>query len=158
MRQSIAGFKYGGRREYGTFYAAELAAHYGAFIKRLGPDVLIPVPVHRSRKRMRGYNQAEVLAYELEKLLHIPVLSEVLIRTRKTVPQKELDDKERLFNLSKAFAVDDKYKSRLLPVNKAIIIDDIYTTGSTIEACSRILKKEGVNKVYFLVLCIGKGF
>lgn len=81
----------------------------------------------------------------------IPVEADLLIRIKRTQPQRELNPEERLKNLQEAFeAVPRK------PVPRCVIlIDDIYTTGSTIEACSRVLKQAGVEKVYFAVICIG---
>lgn len=154
MRRSIAGFKYGGSLEYAQFYGRELARHYGKWIKAHG-DILVPVPLHRKKKRIRGYNQAEVLAREVGKRVQVPVAGEFLCRTKATLPQKELNDKERLKNLSQAFAVE---KNHFFTAEKVMLVDDIYTTGSTIEACAKVLYKAGIKEVYFLSICIGKGF
>ncbi len=150
---SIARFKYHGRREYAAFYAACMADVLGGFIRDCHADVFIPVPLHRSRRQRRGYNQAEVLARELSALTGIPVCSDLIGRVRKTSPMKELSASERQNNLKKAFKIlrnDVKLKT-------IIIIDDIYTTGSTIDAMSRELKEAGVEKIYFMTLAIGRG-
>ncbi len=154
MSQSIARFKYKGSLEYAEFYGEEITTHYGKWIKAHG-DILVPIPLHKRKKRIRGYNQAEILAEVIGKKLQMPVKSRLLYRIRDTLPQKELNDKERLKNLSKAFEVD---REHFFPVDKVILVDDIYTTGSTIEACAKILYKAGVKEVYFLSICIGKGF
>lgn len=158
MRNSIAAFKYGGRKEYGTYYSQQLLRVYGNWMKKIAPDALIPVPLHKSREKRRGFNQAELLAGHLGKAMGVPVLGDVLVRDKKTKPQKELNDKERLKNLKQAFAVKAEKEGILDTLNKVILVDDIYTTGSTIEACTEVLKKAGVNNIYFLTLCIGKGF
>lgn len=150
---SIARFKYGGRREYAAFYAACMARVLGNFIRACGADALVPVPLHKSRKQKRGYNQAEVLARELSALTGIPVYADLIGRVKKTVPMKELSAAQRQNNLKKAFKIlrnDVKLKT-------IIIVDDIYTTGSTIDAVSRELKNAGVEKVYFVALAIGRG-
>ncbi len=150
---SIARFKYHGRREYAAFYAACMVNALGGFIRGCHADAFIPVPLHRSRRRRRGYNQAEVLARELSALTGIPVCGDLIGRVRKTAPMKELSASERQNNLKKAFKIlrnDVKLKT-------IIIIDDIYTTGSTIDAMSRELKKAGVEKIYFMTLAIGRG-
>ena len=151
--RSMAAVKYKNKREYLDFYGAALAARYEKQIRRIHADVLVPVPVHPSRKRARGFNQAEVLAFCLGKRLGIPVEPGMLIRDKKTKPQKELSAAERLKNLSGAFragTVPDGIKTVLL-------VDDIYTTGSTVEACARALRSAGVSRVYFVVICMTGG-
>ena len=150
---SIARFKYHGRREYAAFYAARMAEVLGNFIRACGADALVPVPLHKSRKQKRGYNQAEVLARELSALTGIPVRDDLIGRVKETAPMKELSAAERQNNLKKAF----KILRNDVKLDTIIIIDDIYTTGSTIDAVSRELKNAGVGKVYFVALAIGRG-
>ncbi|MGF7141937.1 ComF family protein [Anaerotaenia torta] len=159
MRTSVAGFKYRGRKEYAVFYIRELVRLYGERIRKLSPDAIVPVPLHRSKYRERGYNQAEVLARGIGRELQLPVYSRLLVRDRKTLPQKKLSDKERRRNLTEAFRVGGhpSGKSPSVP-ERILLVDDIYTTGSTVDACSRILKAHGAKEVYFIVLCIGKGY
>ena len=159
MKQSISKFKYNSRKEYAEFYIDEVLNRYEDKIKKLSFDAIVPIPIHRSKHRERGFNQAEILARGIGKQLTIPVVSDLLIRNRKTLPQKQLSDKERLRNLSEAFQwnkkAGDQFHSEM---KKVLLIDDIYTTGSTIEACTNVLKSNGIKEVYFIVLCIGKGF
>lgn len=152
-RHSMAQIKYNNKREYLDFYGAAMAARYGHAFQRMGADCLIPVPIHPSRRRERGFNQAEVLADIVGERLGIPVRPELLVRRKKTKPQKDLAPAERLENLSGAFAAGCMDKN----VKSVILIDDIYTTGSTIEACARALKEAGVERVYFAVLCAAGG-
>lgn len=161
-RRSMAAVKYKNRREYLDFYAEAIAHRYGKWIASLNADALIPVPVHPARLRKRGFNQAEELAVRLSRLTELPVIPDLLIRTRRTAPQKELGPEERLKNLQQAFAVSSEYQApgrpplapRTIP-SCVILVDDIYTTGSTVEACTRILKQSGVERVYFVTVCIG---
>lgn len=159
MKHSIAGFKYHSRKEYAKFYVDELVSLYENNIRKISPDAIVPIPIHRSKYLERGYNQADILAKGIGKEMEIPVISDLLIRNKKTLPQKKLSDIERLRNLSEAFQYNDKaadnYKKQL---TKVLLVDDIYTTGSTMEACSNVLKSNGIHEVYFIVLCIGKGF
>ena len=154
IKNSLYQFKYHNKREYGEFYGLELKNRYEAIIKNWDADVLIPVPLHKSKLRKRGYNQAEIIANSIGKFLDIPVDSQLLNRNKKTLAQKELNDKERLKNLENAFNIGEK----VVKYNKVIIVDDIYTTGTTIDSCSKILIDAGVDKVYYISLCIGKGF
>ena len=156
MSKSIADFKYKGKREYVDFYIEEILRAYQTELKQIRPDVLIPIPVHSSKLRERGFNQAELIAVGLGKHLDIPVESHLIIRTRKTLPQKELDDKERLKNLEMAFVMNDK--ANLDNIHKVVLVDDIYTTGSTIEACTKVLNQYGIKGVYYISVCIGQGF
>lgn len=159
MKKSIYNFKYGGRREYKDFYINSMIEHLGDKIKEVNPDVLIPVPLYKAKKRKRGFNQAELLAIGIGDRLQIPVLKNGLIRNKNTLPQKQLSNIERIKNLEKAFSICHKeLKSYGKPILKVMLVDDIYTTGSTVEACTRILKAEGINQVSFICLCIGKGF
>ena len=156
-KKSMADIKYRNRREYLDFYAEAVCLRYGKLLMRLGADALVPVPVHPSRRRQRGFNQAEVLADEIGRRLDVPVYPNLLVRTKKTAPQKELSAAERLKNLSGAFAFGrpgerrERVWFRLLmegrfPDGKkppavpetVILVDDIYTTGSTMEACARV--------------------
>ena len=159
MKKSISDFKYCYKKEHAKYYIEKLIEVYGNTITKLAPDAIVPVPIHKSKYRERGYNQAEILAKGISRELNIPVLSHLLIRNKKTLPQKQLSDKERLRNLQEAFAINeiiaDEHLNRL---NKILIVDDIYTTGSTIEACTNVLIKHGIEHVYFITLCIGKGF
>ena len=154
MKQSIARFKYGGSLEYAPIYGKELVKQYGSWIKKHA-DILVPVPLYKKKERARGYNQTEVLANAVGKMLDIPVEAKLLKRIKDTKPQKELNDKERLKNLSEAFFIN---KKELYKFEKVMLVDDIYTTGSTIEACANILYRAGISEVYFLSVCIGKGF
>ena len=159
MKHSIAEFKYHSKKEYANFYLDELIDHYGEKIKKLAPDIIVPIPIHASKYRQRGYNQAGILAKGIGKRLGIPVAAHFLIRNRKTLPQKKLSDKERLRNLSEAFQLNEKFaRQENNKVAKVLLVDDIYTTGSTIEVCTNVLKSNGISEVFFIVLCIGKGF
>ena len=116
-------------------------------------EVLVPIPLHQSRRRKRGFNQAELLAKALSVRSGIPMDASLLIRTKKTHAQKELNDQERLANLKDAFSI----QRRNIPYHNLILVDDIYTTGSTIDTAARLLKEYGVQKVYFLCICVGMG-
>lgn len=154
MRKSIHKFKYMGRREYGRFYGTAAWKYERELLEKWAPEVLIPVPVHISRKTDRGYNQAEVFARALAEKMGLPVATDVVIRKKKTKAQKDLDPEERRKNLEYAFT---KGKNPLL-WRRVLLIDDIYTTGSTADAVSRVLKECGAGEIYVLSICIGKGF
>ena len=154
-RRSMASIKYKNRREYLDFYAQAMNLRFAKRVRVWGAKALVPVPIHSSRRRERGFNQAEELAERLSDYWGIPVDTKLLIRKKKTLPQRDLGPSQRLKNLQEAFDLHPSVSDKI--PESVIIIDDIYTTGSTVEACSRILKKAGVKRVYFLAICIGKG-
>ena len=153
MRESIAKYKYGGRREYAEFYAEEILLACVREIVRWKAEVLIPIPLHPSRRRKRGYNQAELLAAKLSEKSGIPMDADYLLRSKKTRAQKELSDRERLENLKNAFSV----RKKKVPYQRIILVDDIYTTGSTMDEAARILKENGAEFIYFLCISVGRG-
>ncbi len=154
VNTSIYQFKFHNRRIYAEYYAKEMYRLFWKDLERWKIDVIIPVPLHRKRKRKRGYNQAEILAKELGKLSDIPVDTKFVRRNKFTRPQKELDAKARKDNLKKAFTVDEtKYRGKHI-----LIIDDIYTTGATINAVAELLLSKTTCKVWFLTISIGQDF
>ena len=126
---------------------------YGRWLQAVRPDALIPVPVHASKKRLRGYNQSELIAQALSKLSGIPVNTSLIIRQKKTLPQKNLSGQERQNNLKRAF----KIHRNDVKLNTIVVIDDIYTTGSTIDAMTETLMESGIQRVYFMTLAVGRG-
>lgn len=154
MRKAIQNIKYHGELYGGLFFADQIAERYGAWVRKLSPDVIIPVPLHKKRMRFRGFNQAVCLAGRIGEKLGIAVDAEYLIRTENTRPQKGLGSRARINNLQKGFAIRE---GRAMNYRCVLLVDDIYTTGATLEACARVLKRAGTRHVYFLCLCIGKG-
>ena len=156
-REPVSGavyrFKYKNKRNWGRIFAGELAETYGEQIRLWKIDEIIPIPLHASKKRKRGFNQAEIIARELSRLTGIPCRTGALLRIRKTAPQKLVGGREREENLRGAFAVDRRWK----PQKNILLTDDIYTTGATVERAAKMLKKAGVQNVYFLTISIGQG-
>lgn len=152
IQQSIYRFKYGGRRKYAQFFAKMMYQKLieTTFFHKI--DLIIPVPVSKERLKQRGYNQAEELAKHLSKISKIPYNKDILIRQKHTKPQSALSPTQRRENLSGAFATTAPLPSK----HKVILmIDDIYTTGSTINHCSKKLKQCGATEIYSCVVCIG---
>lgn len=152
MRGSVAAFKFHNKREYAEFYGMELAAALEPFLGKWNPQVCVPVPLHRKKRKSRGYNQAELLALQISRRCEIPVRFNLVERIKETSPQKELGRKKRKNNLKNAF----KIKEHDVELKRVLLVDDIYTTGSTIDAISEILRGAGVKEIYFAVLCSGK--
>jgi ComF family protein len=112
-------------------------------------DFFIPVPLHPEKQKERGFNQAELLALELTWLFDIPTVSGLLFRTKETRHQFDLPKAERFRNVKGAFEVKG---AGFLSGKNVLLIDDIYTTGSTIAECTRVLKEAGARKIHVLTL------
>lgn len=107
------------------------------------PQWIVPVPLHLSRLRTRGYNQALELARPLSRALGMPLRADALLRSRPTAAQTELGALARRRNVREAFAAGE---STAWPAHVALL-DDVMTTGATLAACARVLKQEGVQRV-----------
>lgn len=102
-------------------------------------EALIPVPIHPLRRRKRGYNQAELIAQSLGKLLDIPVLSLDLKRVKDTPSQTHLTAKQRHQNLTKAFQMERADSAKL---TRIALIDDVITTGATMQALAKLIQSK----------------
>ncbi len=151
MRRSVTRYKYYGCREYGDFYAKAMYRYAKMELREWKPDLIVPVPVHRSKERMRGFNQAAYLAERISRYTGIPADMGLVQKNIKTKSQKKLNALQRRKNLERAFCVTGDVRGKDI-----LVIDDVYTTGSTIDAMASCLKKKGAENVYFLTVCIGR--
>jgi ComF family protein len=110
---------------------------------------IVPVPLARSRKRERGYNQSELLALEIGRLWNVPVWSESVTRERATRTQTELTPGERLSNVAGAFRVRENAAQKLRGAH-VIVVDDVVTTGATLGACALALFEAGARIISYL--------
>jgi ComF family protein len=114
-------------------------------VRRAGgerPDIIAPVPLHRTRLFHRSFNQADLLARHLGKALGIPVHSRMLTRTRRTLAQSGLDAAQRRRNIRGAFACQRRNAIDLAG-GRVALVDDVMTTGATLAECCRTLKGAG---------------
>ena len=152
VKASLSNFKYKGRREFAEYYADKLYEHFHTALSKINISAVVPVPIHPERLKSRGYNQAELIAGILAKKLNLPIITDYLVRSKNTLAQKNLDPVSRRKNLKEAFRINKNSKFYTSQIKNVLLIDDIYTTGSTADACSAILKETGTEKVY--VLCV----
>jgi len=112
-------------------------------------NIIVPVPLHPSRLRERGYNQSQLLAEEISEITGKELMNHIVIRKKPTKSQTTLSHRERKENLKDAF----KVVSSGSVLNKTIlIVDDVMTTGATLNELAKVLKKEDAKKIYGLVL------
>jgi len=107
------------------------------------PQLILPVPLHRSRQRQRGYNQALELASPLARTLGVPCRHDLLLRRRATDAQTELDAVARRCNVRGAFA----WRAALAMPAHVAVLDDVMTTGATLAECVRVLRRSGAKRV-----------
>ena len=160
MKRSMSDFKFNGWKENSDYYVSEAVRIHKADICRFAPSILVPVPIHSSKRALRGYNQAELIASGIGSRLQIPVVSDLLVRTKKTKAMKVLDKEGREANLKTAFICDlNRYSKNEIEKNfpKVMLVDDIYTTGATMEGCTRALLTAGVGKVAIFSIAAGGG-
>lgn len=107
-------------------------------------DIIISVPMHKNKFSIRGYNQSELIAKEIAKQTKIDFGKDVLLKVKNTKVQSTLTKTQRTQNIKGAFLVKntDKIKNQ-----KIILVDDIYTTGSTVNECSKVLKNAGAKEI-----------
>ncbi len=143
VREAIHAFKYERRFHLRYPLAAWLLEGWGSVAGKLPFDAVVPVPLHPARERDRGFNQAEVLASFLSQESDLPLLTP-LRRTRYTPSQTDLGREERMENLRNAFDLEQSANVRELHL---ILVDDVLTTGSTVNAAAKCLRKGGAASV-----------
>jgi ComF family protein len=147
LRRALAALKYSGASRLAPTLAGAAAPALKRLLDVSGPAALVPVPVHRERLRVRGYNQAELIARELGLVTRQP-FADVLERTRPTTKQHRLDRAARLANLRGALAV----RTGASVPARVIVVDDIITTTATLEACASVLVEAGAREVYAVAI------
>ena len=117
------------------------------FLKKY--DIIIPVPIHKNRKRKRGYNQSELIAKKLAKYFKIPIYTDVLIKTKNNLMQSSLNKKGRIKNIQNAYKIQNMEKIKQKSI---LILDDIYTTGFTAKECKKTLQSAGAKQVGIIII------
>jgi ComF family protein len=149
LSNAIINFKYQGVTALAKPFSMIMLKALSSFIKTASVDLILPVPLHIKRLRQRGFNQALLLANELGKNLKLPVKGLVLKKAKQTFPQVGLSQAERRKNVRGSFKVifpeDVKDKNILL-------VDDVFTTGTTVNECSKVLIKAGARGVFVVTL------
>lgn len=112
-------------------------------------DKIMPVPISRKRQKERGYNQSLLIAKEIAKKTNLELVNNCLIKTKNIVEQSKLNKEDREKNIHGVYELKNK---QLIEDKEILLIDDIYTTGSTVNECSRILRKGNPRKIGTLVL------
>jgi ComF family protein len=119
------------------------------FLAECHVNLIVPVPLHPRRLRWRGFNQSLLLARQVSRKYDVPVDPFLLDRRRETLTQTELTEEERRRNVRGAFETDPK---KSLKGRRVLLVDDVYTSGATVNECSRVLMRAGAREVTVLTL------
>jgi competence protein ComFC len=135
---------------YNRPHLVKLLFHFRQDIKNSiifnGCDCIVPIPMNRKDIKERGFNQAVLIAKVLSKITNIPVNFNLLEKTRKTKKQVGLNYMQRKNNLTGAFSIQKSSN-----IKKVVLVDDVFTTGSTINECAKVLKRQNIESVFFTV-------
>lgn len=116
--------------------------------------ILLPIPLHKMKQRQRGFNQSLILSQILSKVLNIPYYDNILIRFKNNPAQAQIKNKDkRIKNVENIFKINPKYLE-IIENKNIILVDDVYTTGSTLNECAKILKHNHVKTI--LGICLAK--
>jgi ComF family protein len=151
-KKIIYDLKYSKKR-YISYHMAEIMRDIFAKSDIKDIDLIVPVPLHRQKERERTFNQSYLIGKYLGKMTDIDIDVTSLIRVKNTMTQNRLSREERIENLKDAFKVirDDNIKDKNI-----LLIDDVFTTGATVNECSRVLVEKGAGEVYVLTFATGR--
>jgi ComF family protein len=149
LRAVLQQFKYSRKVSLGKALGSLMARAGRDDFRDVTLDCIIPVPLHPRRLRWRGFNQSVILGREVTRLWGVPMDPLVLLRSKETVPQTELAEDERRRNVRAAFAVNPM---KSIAGKSLLILDDVYTSGATVNECSRTLLRAGAKEVYVFTL------
>ena len=144
-------FKYERKIPLGKRLAQSLGEKIALDMNLSNCDLVIPVPLHRARKRERGFNQSEILAEGVSKEINVAFLKDVLKRKKNTKDQTHLNVQQRKENVEGAFAVihPDKVIGK-----QVILVDDVMTTGATLNECAKMLLEAGAERIFAVTLAV----
>ena len=149
LREVVQKFKYGRKVSLGKPLGRLMALGCREFLNECRFDVIIPVPLHPKRLRWRGFNQSVLLARQVSRACGLPMDLFVLHRSKETPPQTQLTEEERRKNVRHAFSLNPQ---KSVKGKKVLLVDDVYTSGATVNECSRTLKRGGAKEIYVLTL------
>lgn len=147
VREGIVNFKLDKAVNITDVFKDEIYKRISQMVEISNIDIVTSVPMHKLAKRKRGYNQSDVIAKTVSKIIKNKNCLRILSKTRNDIAQHELGRYERAEAVKGLFTIERKYIDE---INKKTVLlcDDIITTGSTLNECSRVLKENGAKAVY----------
>ena len=149
MRRGISLLKFHGQKRHALWMGREMARSLQKQMVLSQIDLVVPVPLSRSRLRERGYNQAALLAREVAGILELPFSEQVLIKTKENAVQHTLSHHQRLLNVEGVYAVQGELSGKCL-----LLIDDVSTSGATLSSCGQALYSAGAEAVVCCVAAV----
>jgi competence protein ComFC len=143
--------KYGKKIPLGRKLAQRLGETIIGSSNYMESDFLVPVPLHKSRYRERGFNQSEIVAEEISKTTGVTSLKNVLKRKKNTKDQTDLSPQEREQNVKGAFVVTEP---ETVSGKRIILVDDVITTGATLSECARMLRQAGAERILGMTIAV----
>lgn len=149
IKELIHNFKYNQKIQYKVIFEKLFDEFLKTFKVLETIDLIIPIPLHPVRLREREYNQSQILASIIGKIIQKPTISEILERIRNTKPQIHLDEQTRIKNMQGCFRVKN---ATPLKSNHILLIDDVLTTGATLSEAAKVIKEFAPYKISVLTL------
>lgn len=151
LKEAIHKLKYSGHRvmapALGALLVELLHSKHAGYLRQC--ECIVPIPIHPSRLKMRGFNQSELLAMEVAHSFGIPMVTNAVVRYRPTNPQVNLPLDERHENVRNAFEVVRKED---IAGKRVLLVDDVFTTGSTLDAAAQVIRDAGAKEVHVLTV------
>lgn len=149
IREEIIKYKFNEKSYNYKMFANILLSEKNTCYKIQQYDIILPVPISKTRRKERGYNQSELIAKEISQKLNKQYSKNILYKTKNTTAQSTLNKEQREQNAKGVYEISniEKIKNK-----KVLLVDDIYTTGSTVNECCRILKKASPQKIGILTI------
>ena len=155
IKDAFARFKFSNKPSYYRFFSKILSEELKLIADYKAIDMIVSVPLHNKRQSERGYNQSELISKEVGKLLGITYSGNILFKTRDTVRQSLLNKNNRSLSVENLYHVKNSIR---IQGKTILLVDDIFTTGSTLEACSRVLKESGATKIIAAAVASGRKY
>lgn len=149
VQELVHQLKYRNRQRLGIQLGRILGEKLASAMLYRNIDYIIPVPLHRNKERSRGYNQSLCIAEGIAHTLNVPILKEVLIRTKASSSQTQKSRYKRYENMKEVFEVRRGARLNGLHI---LLVDDVITTGATIESCAIVLQQHHIGKLSIAAL------
>ena len=149
IRKLIIDYKFNEKSYIYVSFVKFILKHKKIFEKLKSYDTIIPVPISKKRMRERGYNQSLLIARNLSKDLGIDLQENCIFKTKNIIEQSKLNKEQRMQNIQNVYELKNE---QILTNKQVLLIDDIYTTGSTVNECSKVLRQANPKKIDVLVL------
>ncbi|WP_242981148.1 ComF family protein [Ruminiclostridium sufflavum] len=155
LKSSLKRFKFNSKPSYYRAFGKLLALKVQNTIHSEKIDMVVPVPLYRYKQKLRGYNQAELIAKYAAEQLKLPFAGGVLVKTSESKSQSALNRNERLINVEGLFKV---IKAESISDKNILLVDDIITTGSTVNQSSKALKLAGASRIIAGVIATTRNY